>query len=97
MENLSLKDRLHLVRLAKGMSKSKMAKMLHISPSYLTRLENGERPMPHHIIDMLNLEQSDTLRWYYNLMHILKPFTKHYLLQEEIEESKRVLKTILGI
>ena len=97
MENLPLKDRLHLVRLSKDMNKNGMAKMLRISPSYLTRLENGERPMPQYIIDLLELDRPATFRWYHNIMHVLKPFTKHYLSQEEIEESKKVLRVVLGI
>jgi len=97
MKNLLFNDRLHLVRIAKGMNKSEMAGMLHISNAYLTRLENGERPVPQHVIDILNLDSPVTLRWYSNLMSILKPFKKNYMTEEEIDEIKRTLKKILGV
>lgn len=92
-----MKDRLHLVRIAKGMNKSEMAKVLHVSVAYVTRLENGERPLPSHVITMLNLEHHTTLRWYYYLMDILNYYSDHNRSPETVSEIKKVLKTILGV
>jgi len=97
MENLLFNDRLHLVRIAKGMNKSEMAEMLHISNAYLARIENGERPVPQHVIDILNLDSPATLGWYYDLMHVLGPFGKNYITEDETDKIKRTLKKILGV
>ena len=97
MKDLPLKSRIRLVRLAKGMNKNEMAKSLCISPSYLTRLENSERAVPQHIIEILDLDCPTTFRWYRTLMIALQPFKKHYLTEDETDEVKRTLKKVLGI
>ena len=95
--NISYGKRLKLVRMAKNTPRSKMAYTLRISPSYYTRLENEERPVPEHIIKMLNLDDPLTFRWFYTILHLLDFSGNWAVSVEEAHEARDVIEKIFGL
>ena len=97
MINLSYGDRLRLVRLEKGMTKAEMSRHLRISQAYQTRLENGERDMPDHIIRLLELNNPDTIKWFFVLMSALSSDDYMNIIQQDVENTSRTILEILGV
>lgn len=49
---------LGVVRAAKGLQQKELAELLNITPSYISKIEKGERVMPSQLVDKLCKELS---------------------------------------
>lgn len=67
MNTLNFSERLKYYREKANISKSELARIIRVSPSYITKLENGEKTNPSleicvKIADVLNIKISDLLK-----------------------------------
>lgn len=44
---------LGVIRAAKGLQQKELAELLDVTPSYISKIEKGERVMPQQLIDLL--------------------------------------------
>lgn len=86
-----LKNIIEVNRLKKGLTKSQLAKLINVSPAYITRLENGSKENPSLEIKIRLAKALDI-----NVFQLMNPedyFAGSGLTPEEISEFDEKIDT----
>ncbi len=94
---ISHNSMLKLIRLEKRITTSEMAKDLGISVSYLSRLEDGTRTVSKRIVKDLQLDNPNTISWFYCLSSTLGLPSPIVLTSRDYKNAFKTLLNILNI